>query len=60
MDRQEVNVISSANTASGIGAKGSQIIDIRFNTKIIYVYLYGKRSRFIQFLRSQTEWYQSV
>ena len=61
MDRQEVNVISSANTASGISvAKGSQLIDIRFNTKIIYVYLYGKRSRFIQFLRSQTEWYQSV
>jgi hypothetical protein len=45
MDRQEVNVISSANTATGISvAKCSQLIDIRFNTKTIYVYLYGKHS----------------
>ena len=38
MDQQEVNVSSSANTASGISvAKGSQLIDSHFNTKTIYV-----------------------
>jgi hypothetical protein len=42
LDQQEVNVSSSANTASGISvAKGSQLIDSRFNTRTIYVYLYG-------------------
>ena len=42
MDWEEVNVISSANSVSGISvAKGSQLIDIRFNTKTIYIYLYG-------------------
>jgi hypothetical protein len=42
MDQQDVNVSSEANTASGIGvAKGSQLIDSRFNTKTIYVCLYG-------------------
>jgi hypothetical protein len=45
MDQQEVNVSSSANTASGISvAKGSQLIDSRLNTKTIYVYLYGNHS----------------
>jgi hypothetical protein len=45
LNQQEVNVISSANTASGISvAKGSQLIDSRFNTKTIYVYLYGNHS----------------
>lgn len=45
MDQQEVNVSSSANTASGISvAKGSQLIDSHFNTKTIYVYLYGNHS----------------
>lgn len=45
MDWEEVNVISSANSVSGISvAKGSQLIDIRFNTKTIYIYLYGKHS----------------
>jgi hypothetical protein len=40
LDQQEVNVSSSANTASGISvAKGSQLIDSRFNTRTIYVYL---------------------
>ena len=39
MDQQEVNVSSSPNTASGISvAKGY------FNTKTIYVYLYGNHS----------------
>jgi hypothetical protein len=45
LDQQEVNVSSSANTASGISvAKGSQLIDSRFNTRTIYVYLYGNHS----------------
>ncbi len=45
LNQQEVNVISSANTASEISvAKGSQLIDSRFNTKTIYVYLYGNHS----------------
>ena len=45
LDQQEVNVSSSANTASGISvAKGSQLIDNRFNTRTIYVYLYGNHS----------------
>ena len=45
MDQQEVNVSSSANTASGISvAKGSQLIDSRFNTRTIYVYLYSNHS----------------
>lgn len=45
LDQQEVNVSSSANTASGISvAKGSQLIDSRLNTKTIYVYLYGNHS----------------
>jgi hypothetical protein len=45
MDQQEVNVSSEANTDSGNGvAKGSQLIDSRFNTKTIYVCLYGNDS----------------
>jgi hypothetical protein len=45
LDQQEVNVSSSANTASRISvAKGSQLIDSRFNTRTIYVYLYGNHS----------------
>jgi hypothetical protein len=45
MDQQEVNASSSANTASGISiAKGSQFIDSHFDTKTIYVYLYGNHS----------------
>lgn len=45
LDQQEVNVSSSANTASGISvAKGSQLIDSRFNTRTIYVHLYGNHS----------------
>jgi hypothetical protein len=45
LDQQEVNVSSSANTASGISvAKGSQLIDSRFNTRTIYVYLYGNHT----------------
>ena len=48
MDWQEVNVISSANTASGISvAKGSQLIDIRFNTKIImFIYMVSEVDSF--------------
>lgn len=38
MHQQEVNVMSSANTAKGISvAKDSQLIDSHFNTKTIYV-----------------------
>ncbi|MGB8101571.1 MAG: hypothetical protein WCE96_07835 [Nitrososphaeraceae archaeon] len=38
MHQQEVNVMSSGNTAKGISvAKGSQLIDSHFNTKTIYV-----------------------
>jgi hypothetical protein len=45
IDQQEVNVSSSANTASGISvAKGYQLIDSHFNTKTIYVYLYGNHN----------------
>jgi hypothetical protein len=37
--------VRRTNTASGISvAKGSQLIDSHFNTKTIYVYLYGNHS----------------
>lgn len=45
INQEEVNVTSTADTPSGISvAIGFQLIDTHFDTKTIYVYLYGNHS----------------
>jgi hypothetical protein len=44
INQEEVNVTSTADTPSGISvARGFQLIDTHFDTKTIYVYLYGNQ-----------------